>query len=62
MEIISMIEKQNQKFYAQVKNYDKNYWTIADLKNNNIIENFVKNVSFHCEKTQKNSKAYLQKC
>ena len=39
-----VVEKQNQKFYAQVKNYDKNYWTIADLKNNNIIENFVKKI------------------
>ena len=39
-----VVEKQNQKFYAQVKNYDKNYWTIADLKSSNIIENFVKKI------------------
>ena len=39
-----VVEKQNKKFYVQVKNYDKNYWTITELKNNNIIENFVKKI------------------
>lgn len=39
-----IVEKQNQKFYAQVKNYDKNYWSIGDLRRNNIIGNFIKKI------------------